>query len=407
MRLRRKDSSDRLNGSSDLSLLLGEQRLPRAQMPERTLVGANSEPDGFTPIRPERLEVNCILSEHQKLPGGLTPVATGERIHHRLDFRYNRFERLKIRQLLYEYPETPQGGQFAGANPAFFASHAPLGNGMLARLVVAMYRDGLPLSRMEAMLTQLGAPVARSILQEQFAEVAEAIAPIAAQMLHEQSKGSTEPPMPVLYSGLRRDMTGHMVVHSDKRSVVLVFTEGAPLGGAQDEGISVRLRDAARGKGRYALWGQLRRKFFYALITNNTHARRALRMLDVLPTLPSPETDQDGLSRLQRWLDQAAAEFDGPKTRLEHAVTFANSAWSVLLKDPPRSRRDAFGREWFFPPEGLPPGQVADFLSILETCDLLSIDPYQYLKALLSSAAGTPTMEAKDWTPAAWKLSFS
>ena len=156
MRLRRKDASDRLNGSSDLSLLLGEQRLPRAQMPERTLVGANAEPDGFTPIRPERLEVNCILSEHQKLPGGLAPVATGERIHHRLDFRYNRFERLKIRQLLYEYPEAPQGGQFAGANPAFFASHAPLGNGMLARLVVAMYRDGLPLSRMEAMLTQLG-----------------------------------------------------------------------------------------------------------------------------------------------------------------------------------------------------------------------------------------------------------
>jgi hypothetical protein len=109
------------------------------------------------------------------------------------------------------------------------------------------------------------------------------------------------------------------------------------------------------------------------------------------------------LSRLKRWLDQGAAGFTTPRTRLEHATAFAVSVWSALLKDPPWNRRDALDREWFFPPEGLPPGQASDFLSILETCDLLSIDLWQYLTDLLSSAAETPMMEAKDWTPAAWK----
>ena len=291
MRLRRKEDPKTLNGSSDLSRLLGEQRLPRTQMPKRTRVGANAEPDGVTPIPPERLEIRCVLSEHQRDPDGRRPVEIGERTHHRLDFRYNRFERLEIIQALYAYPDALDKPPFAGSSHGFFATHAPLGNGLLARLAVSMYRDGLPLSRMEAMLTQLGAPVVRSTLRAQLSEVASLLAPITAQMLAEQSKGSAEPPMPVLYSGPQRDRTGHMVVNSDKRSVVLVFTEGPPLGGAQEEGISVRLRNTARGKGRAAWWGTLRQKFFYALITDNNQARRALRLLDMLPALPNPETD--------------------------------------------------------------------------------------------------------------------
>ncbi|MFT5684417.1 MAG: hypothetical protein ACI8RZ_005358 [Myxococcota bacterium] len=404
MRLRRQETSNRPVQSSDLSRLVGDQPLPRARLPHRTTAGVVPEPDGFTPISPQQVEIRCELAAHQRCPGRKAPVAVGERLHHRLEFRYNRFELLDVNQVLYECPGVADHDPFAGANPAFFATHAPLGNGMLAKLIVAIFRDGLPLNRVETMMSQLNAPIAGSVLREQLIEASDALEPIVAQLRAGQRKPETSPPIPILQAGPKRDTFGHLLVHASKQAIVAELCDGSP-DVVGETGIGVRLRDTAKGKGRGARWGQLRQKFFYALVTDNDRARRALRLLDQLPAIPDPEVHKVALSRLKRWLNDTYADIEVPKNRLEHAVTFGVSMWELLVGDGPiQHRQTGAVAEWAFDLGSIPAEQTLRFHSVLETCALLDVSPWDYLMDLLTRLSGPDTV-ASEWTPAAWKKS--
>ena len=402
MRLRRPRATSQLNMPNDLSRLVGQQPLPRARLPRRTTANQPQEVDGFTPLRPMQVAIRCTLAGHQRCPKRKTPTEVGERLHHRLEFRFNRFELLEVTQVLYECPG--QEEPFAGADPAFFSLHAPFGNGMLARLIVAMVRDGMPMNRIGILLSQLEAPLDNRVVLTQIAEVAAALTPVVEQIRADMGKATTEPHIPVLYSGAERDELGHLLVHTARHGVVLEYRDGEARGAAAESGVGVRLREASRDKGRTARWGQVRRKFFYALVTDNRHARRALRLLDQLPALPDSSTDAASLSRLKRWLDGEYETFKIPKSRLQHAVNFAFSMWPLLLEDGPKSYRKELSPQWMFTPNTLRPADAACLYSIMETCAIAGIDPWAYLNDLLGQFATGEPLPAKKWTPAAWKV---
>ena len=402
MRLRRKVTSSRPVLSTDLSKLVGDQPLPRARLPRRTTSGTIPDPDGFTPIPPQPVAIHCTLAAHQRCPGKKKPVEIGTRVHQRLEFRYNRFELLEITQVLYECPDVEDMMPFAGANPAWLASHAPIGNGMLAQLVVSIFRDGLPLNRVETLLSQLSAPIARSVLQGQLIEAADALAPIVAHLRAGQHKATVSPPVPVLQAGPQRDAISHLVVYTDKTAIVAQLCDGSP-STVGESGAAVQLRDTAKSQGRAARWGMLRQKFFYALVTDNTQARRALRLLEQLPSVPDPEKNTRQLARLKQWLDDAHQTITVPKSRLEHAVTFGVSMWELLTgAEPVRHRQTGAVSEWSFDVGSVPAEQTMVFHSILETCALLDVTPWEYLMDLFTRLGG-PDIDVSAWTPAAWK----
>ncbi len=402
MRLQQGEDPTRLNMSNDLSRLVDDQPLPRARLPRRTTAGVVPEPDGFTAIPLSRVPIRCELAAHQRCPGRAAPVEVGERQHHRVEFRYNRFELLEVTQVLYECPGVADMEPFAGASPAFFAAHAPIGDGMLAQIILAMFRDGMLMSQVETLLAQLDTSIPGSILRAQLIETADALMPVVAKIRAEQSKPTTDTPVPVLHAGLTRDSIGHILVHSDKSSVVVEYHEGSPDTFAE-QGIGVRLRDTARGKGRAARWGVLRQKFLSALVTDNTRARTALRLLDQLPALPDA-THADALDRLKRWLDREWRDIAVPRSRLEHAISTGISLWPLLLDDGPRPHGRPLVAEWSFSPDSIPPAQTMCFHSILETCARLHIAPWDYLMALMNRLGG-PDQEAAALTPAAWRNS--
>ncbi len=346
--------------------------------------------------------LGATLAAHQRCPGKKKPVEIGARVHQRLEFRYNRFELLEITQVLYECSDVEDMVPFAGANPSWFASHAPIGNGMLAQLVVSIFRDGLPLNRVETLLSQLSAPIARSVLQAQLIEAADALAPIVAHLRAGQHKSTASPPVPVLQAGAQRDVFSHLIVHSSKDAIVAQLCDGSP-STVGESGAAVQLRDTAKNRGRAARWGMLRQKFFSALVTDNTQARRALRLLDQLPSIPDPEQDTRQLARLKQWLDDAYRAITVPKSRLEHAVTLGVSMWELLTgAEPVRHRQTGAVAEWSFDVGSVPAEQTMVFHSILETCALQDVKPWDYLMDLFTRLGG-PDIDASAWTPAAWK----
>ncbi|MEL6348290.1 MAG: hypothetical protein AAFV53_34590 [Myxococcota bacterium] len=403
MPLTKTPKTDAGTANNELSRLVDGPPLPRLNLPvpkKRT----RPVPDGKTPILPERIPVQVTLAPSQKCPKkNVTPEKVGESAHERLEFRYNRFTTLVIRQPTYFCPGCPDVEPFIGKNPAFAATRAPVGNGMLARIALALYLDRLPTGQLISLIEGLDVVVHQQTILHELSRIAARLAPVVEVMKGDAK--SSERPMPALVDHHRFDVIGTVQARYGKGHVVFTFTPDAmvPPGGGEAAPISETVRGRWRQQGRAGRWAALRQRLFLSLLVDPDRARSGLFLLENMPPTPDVKEDKAELERFEAWLERAFAEIDIPTGRFQRAVSATKAMWPLLLEDTAQRKRHRPGEDpWVFDETVGDIDAVMIWLSLIESCLQLQAHPWEYLNAVLGELGVADRLDPKAWTPRAW-----
>lgn len=321
--------------------------------------------------------------------------------------------------------------------------------GLLAHVVVSKYVDHLPLHRLERILAREGLDIARTTLCDWVAEVATALAPIEAQ--------------------LRRDITATTYLQTDDTSITVLDARGGsykgrlwtyldPLGRQvvfdatqthERDGPAAFLADfhgslqadaysgydALYQSGRVVEIGCMahaRRRFVEAFATDPSAARmialiqqlydveraagdltpaarQALRRERSVPLLRQMEVERERLARTVL-----------PKSPLGDAVRYLTNQWTALQRfvndgrvaiDNNRAENQlrivAVGRKnWLFAGSFEGARRAALLYSIVQSCKLVDIPPFAYVKDVLIRLATHPHRLVHELTPKGWAGRF-
>jgi transposase len=321
------------------------------------------------------------------------------------------------------------------------------GPGLLAKVVVAKYGDHLPLKRLEGIFARHGVHLARSTMCDWVRDVAGLLAPIVKEMrrgiLSTGLVQTDDTPVKVQTGGPRTKRGFIWVYHAPERGeVVYDFTRSRARDGPErilrhyqgylqaDAYSGYDRIMARRGVVEVGCWAHARRKFVEAMDSSPDHATavvaaiRRLYMIERQARELSPEdrqavreerarpilaTMEEGLELL----DQIAL----PQSPLGKAVTYARNQWPALTRyvedgrlpidnnaAERTMRRVAVGRKnWLF--AGSPAGgeRAAVLYSLVESCRLAQVEPFAYLRDVISRVATHPMSRIGELTPRGWK----
>ena len=316
--------------------------------------------------------------------------------------------------------------------PAGVADGGHYGPGVYAHVVTAKCADSLPLYRIEKIMERAGCPIARSTLCSFFHRSAELLSPLY-ERLFEIAKAD-----PYLHA----DETTLKVQHKDqclrgwiwallsKQAIVYTFDEsrggsvarrllGVTNGFLIIDGysgyngvIQNATEDRARARIHVACWSHLRRYFFKALST----APEARQVMDLIAKLYRVEhvAAERGLlgsaehlalrraesltlvDEIERWV-QGEEGKHAPKSPIGRAITYATNQRKALRRflDDPKLPLDnnfaerglrifALGRKNFLFAGHVEGAQnLAVLQSIVSTCRLHGVNPYEYVRDML------------------------
>jgi hypothetical protein len=333
----------------------------------------------------------------------------------------------------------------------------------LAGLVIDKFLYHLPLYRQHQRLTAAGITVTRQWLTQQVLAVALLLAPIVAAMLEEiracRVKAMDETPIKAGRKGKGQLKTGYFwpiwgdtddggggdIVFLFRPSRAAIHVREA-LGERVDKAM-VLLSDGYRVYAQYAealgialaqCWAHTRRGFERAKDLEPEAVTEALERIGALYAIEAEIRDQ-GLAgaakreyRLahakplveaffawaERQLTHAALLPSNPLTKALHYALERREALSVYLSDPdvpidtnhleralrpiPLGRRN-----WLFCWSEVGAEAVATLQSLIVTCRLHDIDPYDYLVDVLQRIDRHPASEVYLLTPRRWKHHFA
>lgn len=344
-----------------------------------------------------------------------------------------------------------QEGVVIAPLPALPIEKGRPGPGLLAFVLTAKYCDHLPLYRLENIFARQGLEVSRSTLCGWIASVTELLNPIFNEILRSVlcSKVIHGDDTPVLClenskGGGRKQ--GYLWVYvGDRDEVVYDFT----LSRGRD-GPNQFLRDwkgklqvdghtswedlFARGDVvEVGCWAHARRYFFNAVPSDTARATRALALIRRMYALEERARDEQLDAEQVRELRQSESQpilkvipalLDDlgpsalPKSDLGRAIGYANNQWDALGRfvddgalaidnnKAERGMRDvAIGRKnWLF--TGSPEGgaRAALLYSLINSCKLQKIDPFEYLRDVIERISTHPASRVAELTPRGWKL---
>ncbi len=319
------------------------------------------------------------------------------------------------------------------------------GTGLHAHVVVAKCADSLPLYRIEKMLERAGHSIARSSLCALFHRSAELLRPIYDRML-EQLKldpylHADETTLPVMREGGCH--RGWVWAVLSKENIIYAYDESR--GGHVAErligesegtlvidgysGYNVVISDLART--RVGCWSHSRRKFWVAMQANpaarvvlefivelykveHRAAERGLLGTDAHLLLRQTES-KPIVDLIDKWVDENE---DGhhPKGHMAKAVTYATNQRKALrqfLEDPKLPldnnfseralRIFALGRKnYLFSGHAEGAQNLAILQSIVATCRLQGVNPYEYIKDVLIRVQTHPASKIEEILPANW-----
>jgi transposase len=322
------------------------------------------------------------------------------------------------------------------------------GEGLLAHVVVSKYVDHLPLHRQSRILLRQHVDLSRSTLCGWVADVATALTPIGDQ--------------------LRRDVTAATYLQTDDTTVTILEERGSrkgrlwtyldPLGRQvvfdatmthEREGPEAFLSaftgelqadaytgyDALFGTGRIrevACWAHTRRGFVEALTTDvraavmvaliqqlyqierataelSADARRDTRREHSVPLLAKIQLEREALARTVL-----------PKSPLGEALRYLTNQWAALQRfvedgrlaiDNNRAENQlrivALGRKnWLFAGSFEGAKRAALLYSLVQSCTLVDVPPFDYLKDVLLRVATHPQRRIGELTPKGWAATF-
>lgn len=324
------------------------------------------------------------------------------------------------------------------------------GPGLHAHVAVSRCDDSMPLYRTEKALERAGAPIARSTLCALFHRTAEQLKPLYEEMKRVVRRSRY----------VHADETGQRVLDKEhchrgwmwlilsQQAIVYQYSEGrgsdtakALLGDTQGnmtiDGFSGYncLSDSDAERVRSGCWGHLRRKIYEAMPRDaeEHENREALKLIAELYKIEDEARDsgiegtdehlqlRQSRSRLivkkvWRWFDARLGQHS-PKSKMGSAISYATNQRDALerfLHDPKlpldnniaeRSLRIvALGRKnSLFAGSTEHAQNLAMLHSIVATCRLHEVNPYDYIRDMLITIQQHPAARISELMPWRWR----
>ncbi len=395
------------------------------------------------PVVHERVPVAA-----QQLPEGTTmadfrEVSFGDPIR--------RVEHVREHLVVVEYEletlASKDGEQLVKAKPPpGVAAGCQYGPGLHAHVVTSKCADSIPFHRLARMLERTGAPIARSTVCTMFHRCADRFVPVYERLLdHARADPyvhADETTLNVQHEGacLKGWIWGIMSTQ------VLAYTFDESRGGE----IAKRLIGDSTGyltvdgysgynevsegdtnRTRVGCWGHCRRKFYVAM-KNVPAAREALEMVvelyiverdaavaGVLGTEAHAAMRSDRsktiVDNIERWVDEQCGQH-APSSAMGRALTYANKQRDRLRRflDDPKLALDnnyaeralriiALDRKNFLFARSTKHAQnLAILQSIVSTCQLHGVNPYEYIRDTIITLRDRPPDDVDDLLPWNW-----
>lgn len=355
---------------------------------------------------------------------------------------------IQTSRLKYACPACHEGVVEADA-PSQAVEKSLAAEGLLAHVVVAKYADHLPLHRLAGILAREGVALAPSTLCDWVADVATALAPVAAQLQREVIASAylqtDDTPVTVLDRG-GGSFKGRLWTYHNPLARHVVFDATATHERAGPEaflqGFAGYLQaDAYTGyDGLYrtgriievGCWAHARRRFVEALDTDAAAApvlaliqqlyQVERRLADTTPELRRAERQTHAVPRLAT-LDQVRRDLAArvlPKSPLGDALRYLDWQWVALqryledgrlLIDNNHAERQlrtvAVGRKnWLFAGSFEGARRAAVLYTLIQTCRLINVPPFAYLRDVLLRVATHPHRLIHQLTPKGWQATF-
>jgi transposase len=372
----------------------------------------------------------------------------GETVTSKLEYAPASFLVIDTVRAKYGCPHCHTGVVEAAAPPQA-VERALAGEGLLAHVVVSKYADHLPLHRLAGIFAREGVDLSRTTLCDWVADVATALAPIGAQLRREVVAADylqTDDTSVTVLGDQGGSFKGRLWVYLDPVGRQVVFDATAT---HERDGPAAWLADF-RGKlqadayagydGLYqtghvveiACMAHARRRFVEAFAMDGSaaltvaliqqlyqveraaadlspDARRARRREQSVPLLAQLKDERDRLAGLVL-----------PKSPLGDALRYLTNQWDALQRfvddgrlsiDNNRAENQlrvvAVGRKnWLFAGSMAGAHRAALLYSLVQSCKLVDVPPFAYLKDVLVRVATHPHRDIAQLTPRAWAHTF-
>src|SRR5579864_9090784 len=396
-----------------------------------------------------RQRVEIDIPEADKVcPCGHTKVRIGEAVAEKLEYVPASLRVIETARFKYACPHCHEGVVEAPAPPQAIEK-ALAGEGLLAHVVVSKYVDHLPLYRLERIFLRQDVDLSRSTLCGWVAEVATALTPIGDELRRQVTAATylqtDDTPVTILEpsGGSRKgrlwvylDPIGRQVVfdatptHERDGPEAFLATFAGDLQADAYTGYDAlyatgRIREIgcwahARGGVVEALSTDVRAALLVALIQQlydveragaelSADARRDLRQTQSMPLLDKIAAERDHLAQTVL-----------PKSPLGEALRYLTNQWAALQRfvddgrlgiDNNRAENQlrvvALGRKnWLFAGSFEGARRTALLYSLVQSCKLIDIPPFDYLKDVLLRVATHPQRSIGQLTPKGWANAF-
>jgi transposase len=328
------------------------------------------------------------------------------------------------------------------------------GPGFLADMVASKYADHMPLYRLQERYRRAGIELTRSTLCDWVAHVAGLTAPIVEAMkkmvLASRKVHTDDTPIIVLDPGAEPgSRRGYMWVYIGERDdVVFDFTNShsrdGPASFLRDYRGYLQADAFSSYDGIYAgglvtevaCWAHARRKFYDTLVHYPAEAQHVLDLIAGLYAVESrakalkasPEKllawrqrfSRRRLARLRQYLDRLSVQVL-PKSPLGKAISYTLNNWKALNRyteapflsiDNNLSERQikqlVIGRKnWLFAGSEDGARNAAVLFSVVVSCKLAGVDPFAYLRDILTRIPTHPANRIDELIPREWKKRFA
>ncbi|MBC8954997.1 IS66 family transposase [Xenorhabdus sp. PB62.4] len=370
-----------------------------------------------------------------------------DEITERLEYRPATF--LVRRYVCPQYSCAACQGIHAQAQPAHLIEKGLPEPGLLAQVMVAKYRDHLPLYRQQQIYARSGVILARSTLSDWVGQVAMALQPLAdalkLALLVSPVLHADETPLPVLVPGKGQTQRAYLWTYVTGRdhAPAVVYYELQPGRSGRYAGSCLKnwpggtlvTDDYAGYNGLYArpeiteagCWAHARRKFFdYYQTSQSPVAKQALDGIRELYKLERkirsrpPDKRRQWRQRYARpWLDefrswlQTCQAKTAPNSGLHKAIAYTLKRWAALVcylndgRVPIDNNRAenalrgvAVGRKnWLFAGSLAAGQRAAMVMSLLETAHVNGHDPWVWLRDVLRRLPTWPNNRLNELLP--------
>jgi transposase len=449
-------SNEQLN-PAQLELLMG--------VPESSVVAATTVPTEKKPSpspakkRVLRLPDNLPVVEEviDPVPVQAEPEAwrcIGQEVSEQLDYEPGRFLKRRVVRRKYVHKTNLDCAPVIAALPERLLDRSLPAAGLLAHIVVGKYCDHLPLYRQEQIYQQRhGINLPRQSLARWVELVAQWLKPIYEQIRTGVMGGGyvqvDETPVDYLEPGNGKTKQGYLWTCSRPGGDVFFRWETSratvclnniiPVdftGTVQCDGYSAYRSFANARNGTIALagcWAHVRRKFFEALEQSPKTAGWIMRQIQSLYHVEARLREQQAgprlrkairayqskpiVQRIQRALIRLKSSGRNlPQSLLGIAIDYALGQWPTLevyLGDgrveidnnlvENAIRPTALGKKnWLFVGEADAGERAAIIYTIIESCRRRGIDPYAYLKDVLTRLPNMTNHQIPEVIPSAW-----